>query len=122
MKKNIRSFEQAMLIFMMFVTSCSSDNFDDYYGKNCDVDNVTYTSTIAPIIKNQCVSCHSSTFSNGGILLETYDDVKKQADNGNLLGVTKQLPGFSPMPQGGKLDECSILKIETWINNGALNN
>jgi len=122
MKKSLQTLERTMLFSMLLLTSCASDNFDDYYGDKCDVENVYYSSTIAPIIKNQCLSCHSSTFTNGGILLETWDDVKKQADNGNLLGVVKHLPGYSPMPQGGKLDDCTILKIETWINNGALNN
>jgi hypothetical protein len=122
MKKSIKSLERTMLIAMMLFVSCTNDNYDEYYGGTCDVDNVTYSATVAPIIKNQCFACHNSTFANGGVLLETWDDVKKQVDNGKLLGVIKHLPGYSPMPQGGKLDDCTILKIETWINNGALNN
>ena len=122
MRKNIQSLKHTTFVLLILFTACANDNFDEYYGNACDVDNVTYSATIAPIMKNQCFSCHNTTFANGGILLENYDDVKKQVDNGNLLGVTKQLPGFNPMPQGGKLDDCTILKIETWINNGALNN
>lgn len=122
MKKGIQILKIVIFIIPVIFTACTSDNYDDYYGNQCDVENVTYSQTVAPIISNQCLSCHNSNNSSGGISLEGYDNVKKQADNGNLIGTIKHLPGYSAMPEGGKLDDCTILKIETWIDNGALNN
>lgn len=110
----------AFLILMTI--GCSYDNEIDYYGSmNCDLDNVTFNETIDPILERNCRSCHFS--GNGtGIELSTYEDVGDLAENGKLLGSIKHQPGYDPMPQGGKLDDCTIEKIETWITNGYPNN
>ena len=122
MKESVQAFKILTILTAVVFTACTSDNYDDYYGNQCDLENVTYKQTVAPIISNQCLSCHNSNNASGGISLEGYENVKKQVDNGKLLGTIKHLPGYKPMPEGGKLDDCTILKIETWINNGALDN
>ncbi len=110
------------LLLVMGMIGCTSDNYDDYYADNCDTTNVTYSESVQPIMQNRCVSCHNANFPSGGVRLDNYEQVKKHADEGDLLGSIKHLPGYEPMPQGSKLDDCTILKIEIWIDNGALNN
>ncbi len=107
---------------VLILSACSNDNVEEYYStKECDTENVTYSGTINPVIDRNCKSCHYS--GNGsGVTLESYTDIKTNIDNGRITGAIKHMPGFSPMPQGGKLDDCTIAKIEAWINNGALNN
>lgn len=110
------------LLSLFFVYSCSYDNEEDFYDqRNCDIEIITFSETIDPILDQNCKSCHYS--GNGtGITLDTYDDIQDVAESGKLLGAIKHLPGYDPMPQGGKLDDCSINQIETWISNGIPNN
>jgi len=54
--------------------------------------------------------------------LQQFDSLQKVVDSGKLLAAIKHEADAEPMPQGGaKLPECTILRIETWINNGAPN-
>ncbi len=114
------------IVFVLY--SCYYDSKEYLYPQvdsSCDTTNVTFQSSIAPIMDQYCLSCHSnSTAASFGsnIKLEDYADVKSYADKGNLLGAIKQLPGFTPMPKGsGAIPNCNIRKLETWINNGSLN-
>jgi mono/diheme cytochrome c family protein len=91
--------------------------------EQCSTDSVTYEGTISTIIKDNCVSCHGQSLQSGGIRLDTYQHVKAQADNGNLLGVITHSSGFSPMPKNApQLSECNIAAISKWIEGGGLNN
>ncbi|MBK9318326.1 MAG: hypothetical protein IPM91_05525 [Bacteroidetes bacterium] len=88
----------------------------------CDTSNITYANTIAPIMTDACVSCHSGGAPSGNIDLSSYANVKIQADNGALYGSMNHDPNWSAMPQGGnKTDACTLLKIQTWINKGTPN-
>ena len=90
---------------------------------SCDTSGVTYSQTIAPIMNSSCNGCHSSSSPSGGIILDTYNAVKQNVDNGKLMGSVRWESGYSAMPQGGnKLDDCTIRKMETWVNAGAPNN
>lgn len=98
-------------------TTCS-DN-----GGVCDTTNVTYASTIRPIIENNCLGCHSGTSLGGGLSFSTVSGVQSVARSGRLLGSVNQLYGYSQMPRGGaKLLDCDIAKITAWVNAGALDN
>ncbi len=112
----------ACLFFLLLITSCSYDNEEEFYNTDeCDISAVTFSETIDPIIDRNCKVCHYSGNATG-VTLETYDNILEEALEGKLLGVIKHAPGYEPMPKGGKLDDCSILKIETWINDGSPNN
>lgn len=91
----------------------------------CDSSTVAGFNTIVlPILNANCNVCHGGAgASGGGIVLDNYNAVKLQVDNGNLHGAINQLSGYVPMPQGtNKLPACTIARIEQWIKSGALNN
>lgn len=88
----------------------------------CDTTQFTYAAVIQPLLATNCIGCHKAPAPGGGIELSTYAAVRREADNGNLLGSITHASGFVPMPQGGKLSDCEITQIEKWINNGAANN
>ncbi len=118
-----------ILLTVLFSQSCYYDKEELLYPvteTQCDTTNVSYSGSIIPIVSQYCLSCHSNASAataGAGIKLEDYSDIKAYADNGKLLGSIKQETGFSAMPKGGgKLNDCNISLIETWINNGALNN
>ena len=92
----------------------------------CDTTKYTYTNAVVPILKNNCYACHAAApaaSSGGGIVLDNYNSVLVQAQNGKLLGDLQHSTGFNYMPLGGsKLSDCKITQIRKWIQAGALNN
>ena len=92
----------------------------------CDTTKYTYSKAIAPILKTYCYSCHataSAASSGGGIILDNYNGVLTQAQNGRLLGDIQHATGHNYMPLGGnKLQDCQITQVSKWISAGAQNN
>lgn len=112
----------AFIILLSYTSGCTSDNEKEFYGGlDCDTLNVKYSEVIDPILDRNCVSCHFTGSNGTGVSLQNYADVKVVVDNGRLLGAINHEPGYSPMPQGGELDDCTISKIEAWVNKGAPN-
>lgn len=118
-----------LLILLSFLTAaCYRDNAEELYPQvpgsgNCDLSNVTYQATIAPIMASSCNSCHTGATASGGVITNTYEGLKSVALNGKLYGAVSHTSGFSPMPQNGnKLSACNIDKIKTWIDAGAQQN
>ena len=93
---------------------------------NCDTTKFTYAAAIAPLLNTYCTSCHaasSAPASGGGIVLDNYNSVLVQAQNGKLLGDLQHLTGYNAMPQGGAmLSDCKITQFRKWIAAGAANN
>ena len=87
-------------------------------GENrCDLDSITFTKDILPIIQNNCRGCHSGTQPTGNLQLETYEDIAFVASDGRLEGVVKNLYGTA-MPPTWHLSDCNIQKIDRWIKQG----
>jgi mono/diheme cytochrome c family protein len=85
----------------------------------CDTVNVTYTSTIWPIIQNNCKGCHTGANAGGGIQLVDYGTIKTAGQNGSLYGTITHSPGHSPMPKNGAmLPDCYIKQVRKWIDLG----
>jgi cytochrome c5 len=88
----------------------------------CDPTAFTYAAIIQPILLNSCVGCHKASSLGGNIDLSSYANVIAQVANGKLVGSVTHTTGFSAMPKGGKLPDCQILQIKSWIAAGATNN
>jgi uncharacterized membrane protein len=111
-------------LLSFFLSSCYYDNEEDLYpfdsSQSCDTLNMSYTNDIKPILEASCVSCHTTSGPSGGVVLDTYQQVKIVADNGRLWGSVNHESGYSAMPQGGsKLGDCDLNKIKAWINDGS---
>ena len=109
----------------IFMQSCYYDNVEDLYPQlpECDTANVTYSKSIWPVINSNCTGCHGGNAPAGNTRLENYNDISSAANNGSLLGTIRHENGWSPMPKGGgKLNNCDIAKIETWVNQGTPDN
>ena len=110
---------------VIFMQSCYYDNVEDLYPQlpECDTTNVTYSNNVWPIINSNCTGCHGGNAPAGNIRLENYNDISSAANNGSLLGTIRHENGWSPMPKGGgKLNNCDIVKIEIWVNQGTPDN
>lgn len=82
---------------------------------DCDTTVVTYNASVAPIMANNCIGCHSGGTPSGGISLTTYSEVKSAAVSGKLYGSVNQEIGYAPMPPGTILSDCQIDVIRIWI-------
>jgi mono/diheme cytochrome c family protein len=118
MKKCTIAVATVLLLF-----ACKN-NKEEVLNDVCSTANVSYTSTIAPIVNaNGCLNCHNSTAMQGGFSLQSYEQVKAKAmqtrsGNSVLYGAVAHSNGFSPMPQGmSKLNDCDISKIKAWVDN-----
>lgn len=103
--------------------SCYYDNEAELYpdSENCDTINITYNNYLAPLFQNHCNACHSNqnaAWLGGNIRLADYGQVKNAALNGSLVGSVSNSNGFSPMPTDYLLDNCAVLKIKKWVNEG----
>ncbi len=113
---------------MILLSSCYYDNYEELYPAPLGVDNcdtsgtISYANSISPIFTNNCNGCHSSSNSNGNIVLDNYDGVLNAVNSGKLIPAIEQTGTF-PMPPGGvKLSDCKISQIKIWISQGSLNN
>ena len=89
----------------------------------CDTANVTFTSSIKPIITAKCQGCHSSSAPAAGYDYSTYPGIKARVDDKKLWGAINHMTGYSPMPKNGpKLSDCELTQIKKWIDAGAPNN
>ncbi len=117
------------LLLLLILSACYYDSEEYLYpqlNSQCDTTNVTYTTSIQPVLQQYCLSCHSNATASafgGNIKLENYSDVKTYANNGILYGVVSHQPGYPPMPQGAnKLDNCTVSTFKIWVDAGAPNN
>lgn len=118
----------AIMVIAFGFTSCFYDKADVVYpttASSCDTTTVTYSNQIVSILNAQCNYCHGAAANSigGGIYLNTFAALKPYVTNGSFLNSILQNGKASAMPKNGaKMDNCSILKIQSWINKGALNN
>jgi len=96
---------------------------------NGECTNISYTATIQPIFNTNCTGCHGGS---GGLSLSTHTSLMTGGNSGHVVTpgdgsgsrLVKKLRGTasgSRMPQNqDPLDETTINLIETWIDEGAL--
>jgi mono/diheme cytochrome c family protein len=89
----------------------------------CDTTKFLFSTTIAPLLKTNCITCHSAgNAQNGGIDLTLFAVVQAYAANGKLLGSIKHTAGYSAMPKGmAQLTSCEITQFTKWIGAGSKN-
>jgi len=116
----------SLVLGLSLLSGCYYDSKEYLYptlNTVCDsVSTQTYDATISKILNDNCVSCHSGSSPSGGVLLNSYTNVKTQVDNGQLLGSILHSSGFTgskAMPPSSSLDDCSINAIKKWIKNTA---
>jgi hypothetical protein len=112
-----------------FASGCYYDSEELLFPQtdpSCDTINITYALSVAPILQENCLLCHSNSMAagfGGNLRLEDYADVKIRVDDDKLLGAISHASGYSPMPMdASKLDPCKIKTISLWINAGAPDN
>ena len=114
-------------IYMFALNSCYYDNEEELYSSElCQTENMSYSTDIVPILERNCQLCHSEATAGilgAGFNLEGHSNLILHVNSGALIGSVRHSAGWSPMPKGGgKIPDCDIAKIESWINAGSPNN
>ncbi|HEY5749314.1 MAG TPA: hypothetical protein VIU12_24770 [Chryseolinea sp.] len=121
-----------LLVVVGIASSCYNDNLSELTpssgvsGGSCDTTGVmTYASHVRPILDTNCGtgnSCHGRN-NTSGYDLSTYAGVHSVAVNGKLNSSITWTGQSVRMPENGsKMNSCNIIKIQKWINAGALDN
>ncbi|GAC1370117.1 MAG: hypothetical protein NVS3B25_23640 [Hymenobacter sp.] len=106
---------------------CTYSHGDPTLVAPCDASpqTVTYAGVISPIFDAHCRECHASNKAavlGGSNDFGDYQGIKRYPASG-LLGSIEHAPGYDPMPKGlGKISECDIRRIKTWMDAGEPNN
>lgn len=86
--------------------------------------------SIAPILKNRCISCHTGKSASGGIRLDSYEGLMKGGQHGKVI--VKNKPESSRLmklvkgsakpimpPSPPRLTSAELEAISDWIKAGA---
>jgi len=122
-----------LLAASLFNYGCYFDNLQELHPEllldnNCDtISTMSYQTHIKPILNNSCGAnnnCHNTSGAGGGVILENYSGVKSAVNTGKLISAITWDGNASQMPKGSpsKLSDCSIAKIQKWVDAGALDN
>ena len=81
---------------------------------------VSYTQTIAPMMAASCAMayCHDGLRRTAGVALDTYDNVKANAEKSNETIQNQTMPVGSVPP----LTEAERQSFDSWVKAGAPNN
>lgn len=122
MLDSLKGFIALFVMLLVILSACSSDS-EDEVEPDCDLDNVTYSETIAPIMETHCNSCHSGASPSADIVTADYEGLREVAMDGSLVGSVNHDPEYSAMPQGQpRLNECPREQIAAWVDDGAPDN
>jgi len=87
---------------------------------------VSYKTDVVPILEANCYSCHNEEdygHKADGHKLYTYESIKEEADEGDLVGSILHQKGYIGMPyRKEKIDTCDLAVIIKWVEQGAPNN
>ncbi len=117
----IKKYFISGIVFIFIFSSCTYYSEKELYPDEiCDTTQVTYVNDILPVFEKECYACHhDGNILYGNLDLANFDHIQNVVDEGDLLRNIKHEPNGIPMPKGGgKLPDCTILKIENWVNQG----
>lgn len=109
-------------IIVIFLSSCSTSEVPiekEVVDPNPQ-ERVAYNTNVKKIMDSNCVSCHSGGSPSGGLLLTTYNNVKKAGESGKLI--TRMNSTSNPMPPNGILPSSTRSIIDKWKADGFLEN
>jgi hypothetical protein len=107
-----------MVVTGIGVSRCYYDSQEELYislTDQCDTTNITYESSVKPIMQENCLGCHGSSYASDGdgLDLRTYNQVKTNIDN--ILGSINHSSGHKYMPKNAPpLKQCKIDIIQMW--------
>jgi cytochrome c5 len=81
---------------------------------------ISYQAQINPVVSSTCISCHSTSNPQGGLLLENYNQVRSATENGTLIQRINDVA--NPMPPSGLMPASTRALFDGWVTNNYLEN
>ena len=111
--------KRIIVLFSILCFSCENNIEEDYVATNdCSEAEVYYQENIASIMLNNCVSCHSTSYSSGGLSLESFNSTADAIRDGSIINRVNLEPS-NPlfMPLGSeKLSQEQLQTIQDFSN------
>lgn len=121
MLKLVAKFNGYILLMIVVFMSLQSCKNSHTIPQLPDTLHIGYNEFIKTIIDKNCVKCHATGNTSGYVNLDSYENVKPYAVNGNLYGSIQHLDGSVAMPIGApKLDSNDLFLVRKWIDDGIL--
>lgn len=127
-----------MLAITGYLSACTNDNIEELHPQAAPCDTtgtISFANDIQPIMNLQCgtndIGCHVDPAADGGCGFANYVDMLDYLSSSSkdikfvkTITHDASLTSSLYMPKGtsAKIDDCSIQKIQAWINRGKLNN
>ena len=78
--------KRIIVLFLILCFSCENNIEEDYVVINdCSEAEVYYQENIASILLDNCVSCHSTSNSSGGLSLESFNSSIEAIRDGSIM-------------------------------------
>ena len=107
-------------ILILMMSSCSEGYIPIDEATTIPTGPITYEAHISPVISSRCISCHGGSDPQGGLLLQTFNQVRNSTENGTLIQRIND--PADPMPTTGLMPASTRALFDEWVNNGYLEN
>ena len=118
-KLSFKIFRFFLISGILMILSCKKETTTptDTVSNTIDTTKIiSYKTDIAPLMNQECTSCHNSSITSGGVNLSSYTNLSKFASN-SLSTINGGV-----MPPSGKWSSDKISLFSKWISQGKLNN
>jgi len=92
--------KRIICLIALLVIGCEKNIESDYVGYDCEEVQSYYQESVAPIMSNHCIGCHSTSNASGSLSLDSFDSVVDGIMNGeviNRINMESSNPLFMPM-------------------------
>ena len=72
-------------LIVLFMIGCEKNIEEDYVGYDCAEVQSYYQESIAPILSNNCIGCHSASSASGSLALDSFDAAVSGIMDGNVI-------------------------------------
>lgn len=95
-----------------------------------NVENVSFSRDIYPLVERRCIKCHGGEFPSEGLSMESYESLVSGSQNGQVIVagdannslIIEMLESGEMPKRSSNLTTEQIQLIRQWIDEGALNN
>tara|TARA_B100001079_G_scaffold124825_1_gene106918 strand:+ start:1736 stop:2083 length:348 start_codon:yes stop_codon:yes gene_type:complete len=90
-------------LLTLFVIGCEKNIESDYIGYDCDEVISYYQESVAPILSDHCIGCHSSSNASGSLALDSFDGAVSGIMNGDVINrINLETSSTLFMPRGSE--------------------
>jgi len=96
-----------LLIIALLFAGCKHDVAEETTICGKQINKISYTADVKPIIRQKCIGCHSE--------YNLYDNLNASVNSGDFA---KRVLYKRDMPPAGGLDTCDYIVLKRWYYNG----